>query len=56
MKVLQRFAISHDFAPFRHESRLESLHEFKFLLKGHELLTRRVHVGMLCFSNQDGVV
>ena len=50
--VLHRFAISHDLAPIRHESRLKSLYEFKFLVKGHELLTRRVHEGMLCFSNQ----
>jgi hypothetical protein len=51
--VLHRFAISNDLAPIRHESRLKSLCEFKFLLKGHELLTRRVHEGMLCFSNQE---
>jgi hypothetical protein len=48
---LHRFAISRDLAPFHHESRLKLLDEFKNLLKGHELLTRRVHEGMLRFSN-----
>ena len=54
--VLRRFAISHDLAPIRDESRLKSLYEFMFLLKGQELLTHRVHEGMLCFSNQEGVL
>ena len=54
--VLHRFAISHDVAPIRHESRLKSLYEFKFVLKGQELLTHRVHEEMLCFSNQEGVL
>jgi hypothetical protein len=44
-------AKSRDLAPFHHESRLKLLDEFKILLKGHELLTRRVHEGTLCFSN-----
>ena len=54
--VLHRFGSSHDLAPIRHESRLKSLSEFNFFLKGHELLTRRVHEGMLYFSNQEGVL
>ena len=55
--MLHRFAIFHDLAPFRHESRLKSLHKFKFLLEGHELHTRRVHEGMLWFSNRlDGLL